>query len=73
MACEFNMATFASAIGSGDVYYGDSTPEAVAGLNEKFGLGLTAEELKSIPNKAHCHQLEKIRGHVAQIRQSPDC
>jgi hypothetical protein len=48
---EFNMATFASVIGSGDVYYGDSTPEAVAGLNEKFGLGLTAAELKSIPNK----------------------
>jgi hypothetical protein len=48
---EFNMATFASVIGSGDVYYGDSTPEAVSGLNEKFGLGLTAAELKSIPNK----------------------
>jgi hypothetical protein len=48
---EFNIATFASAIGSGDVYYGDSTSEAVAGLNEKFGLGLTAEELKGIPAK----------------------
>jgi len=49
--CEFNIATFASAIGSGDVYYGDSSAEAVAGLNEKFGLGLTAEELKAIPEK----------------------
>jgi hypothetical protein len=50
--CELNMATFASAIGSGDVYYGDSTPEAVAGLNDKFGLGLTEEELKAIPEKS---------------------
>jgi hypothetical protein len=50
--CEFEMATFASAIGSGDVYYGDSTPEAIAELNKKFGLGLTDEELKSIPSKA---------------------
>jgi hypothetical protein len=50
--CEFDMATFASAIGSGDVYYGDSAPETVAALNEKFGLGLTAEELNSIPSKA---------------------
>jgi len=50
--CEFDMATFASAIGSGDVYYGDSTPDVVAGLNDKFGLGLTAEELKAIPVKS---------------------
>jgi hypothetical protein len=49
---EFDVATFASAIGSGDLYYGDSTPEAVAAQNDKFGLGLTAGELKSIPNKA---------------------
>ncbi len=50
--CEFNIATFASSIGSGDVYYGDSTVEAVAGLNEKLGLGLTDEELKAIPAKS---------------------
>jgi len=50
--CEFNIATFASAIGSGDVYYGDSTSEVVAGLNDKFGLGLTDEELKAIPVKS---------------------
>jgi hypothetical protein len=50
--CEFNMATFASVIGSGDVYYGDSTPESIAGMNEKFKLGLTAEEIKSIPKKS---------------------
>jgi hypothetical protein len=49
---EFNIATFASAIGSGDVYYGDSTPKSIAAVNDKLGLGLTAEELKSIPNKA---------------------
>jgi hypothetical protein len=49
--CEFNIGTFASSIGSGDVYYGDSTAEAVAGLNEKLGLGLTDEELKAIPEK----------------------
>jgi len=49
--CEFNIGTFASAIGSGDVYYGDSTAEAVAGLNEKFELGLTDEELKAIPEQ----------------------
>jgi hypothetical protein len=50
--CEFNMATFASVIGSGDVYYGDSTPESVAGINEKFKLGLTAEEIKSVTKKS---------------------
>jgi len=50
--CEFNMATFASVIGSGDVYYGDSTPESLAGMNEKFKLGLTAEEIKSITKKS---------------------
>jgi len=49
--CDFNMATFASVIGSGDVYYGDSSPEVAAALNEKFGLGLTAAEIKSVPNK----------------------
>jgi hypothetical protein len=49
--CEFNVATFASAIGAGDVYYGDSSKESVAGLNEKLGLGLTAEELNAIPEK----------------------
>ena len=48
---EFDMATFASVIGSGDVYYGDSTREVVAGLNEKFDLGLTDEELNGIPAK----------------------
>lgn len=49
--CEFDMATFASAIGSGDVYYGDCTPKVVASLNKKFNLGLTKEEIKSIPVK----------------------
>jgi len=49
--CDMEMATFASCIGSGDVYYGDSTREAVASLNEKFGLGLTTEELNNIPVK----------------------
>jgi hypothetical protein len=49
--CEFDMATFASAIGSGDVYYGDSSSETVKSLNEKFDLGLTADELKSITAK----------------------
>jgi hypothetical protein len=48
---EFDMGTFASCIGSGDVYYGDSTREAVAGLNDKFDLGLTDEELNAIPVK----------------------
>jgi hypothetical protein len=48
---EFDMATFASVIGSGDVYYGDSTREAVAGLNDRFDLGLTDEELNAIPVK----------------------
>ena len=50
--CEFDMATFASAIGSGDVYYGDCSSEVVADLNEKFDLGLTADEIKAIPSKA---------------------
>jgi hypothetical protein len=50
--CEFDIATFASCIGSGDVYYGDSTTEVVRGLNEKFNLGLTDEEIKSIPAKS---------------------
>jgi len=50
--CEFDIATFASCIGSGDVYYGDSTTEVVRGLNEKFSLGLTEEEIKAIPAKS---------------------
>jgi hypothetical protein len=49
--CDMEMATFASCIGSGDVYYGDSTREAVSKLNEKFDLGLTTEELNNIPVK----------------------
>jgi hypothetical protein len=48
---EFDVATFASAIGSGDVYYGDSSQEVLASINEKLGLGLTADELKAIPEK----------------------
>jgi len=48
---DLDMATFASAIGSGDVYYGDCSPEVVASLNKKFDLGLTKEEIKNIPTK----------------------
>ncbi len=49
--CDLDMATFASAIGSGDVYYGDCSPKVVAKLNKEFDLGLTQEEIKSIPVK----------------------
>jgi len=49
---EFNMATFASCIGSGDVYYGDSSPEVVAALNKKFDLGLTDKEIQAMPKKS---------------------
>jgi len=51
LGCEFNVKTIGSASDSGSVFFGDSTREAVEALNDELGLGLTAEELKSISVK----------------------
>jgi hypothetical protein len=51
LGCEFNVASVGSAADSGSVYLGDSTREAVEALDKELGLGLTSEELKSIPVK----------------------
>jgi len=49
--CEFNVGTIGSAMDSGSVSFGDSSPEAIEALNNELGLGLTPEEIKSIPVK----------------------
>jgi hypothetical protein len=51
LGCEFNVNTVGSASDSGSVLLGDSTREAVEALNKELELGLTVEELKSIPVK----------------------
>ncbi len=45
----FDVATYASIIRGGTVFYGDSTPTAVAQLNASLGLGLSARELAQLP------------------------
>jgi hypothetical protein len=52
LGCEFNIATIGLGSDSGSVYVGDSTHEAVEALNKELGLGLTAEEINSIPVKS---------------------
>jgi hypothetical protein len=52
LGCEFNIATIGLGSDSGSVSVGDSTREAVEALNKELSLGLTAEELKSIPVKS---------------------
>lgn len=51
LGCEFNVTTIGSASDSGLVAVGDSTRIAVHALNEELKLGLTPEELNSIPVK----------------------
>lgn len=48
----FNVATYASIIRGGTVFYGDSTPTAVAQLNSALDLGLSAPELAQLPVRA---------------------
>ncbi len=49
VGCTFNVDYDVLSIKGGDIVLGDSTPEAVAALNEELDLGLTAEELAAIP------------------------
>jgi hypothetical protein len=51
LGSEINAASVGSGSDSGSVSLGDSTREAVEALNNELGLGLTPEELKSIPVK----------------------
>jgi len=51
LGCEFNIATIGLGSDSGSITVGDSTREAIEALDKELGLGLTAEELNSIPVK----------------------
>lgn len=51
LGCEFNVAFDVTSLKGGYLIYGDSTPKAVAQLNNELNLGLTEKELKAIPNK----------------------
>ena len=48
LGCQFDVGTYATINRGGAVYYGDSTPDAVAQHNADLGLGLTAQELAAI-------------------------
>ncbi len=50
LGCEMNVASYATISRGSFLFYGDSTPEKVAQLNQDLGLGLTEEELAAIPN-----------------------
>ncbi len=52
LGSEFNVADVGLGSDSGSVSLGDSNQEAVEALNNELRLGLTAEELKSIPVKS---------------------
>ncbi len=52
LGCEFKVAFDVSTLKGGFLFYGDSTPEAVAQLNTDLKLGLTDKELKAIKNKS---------------------
>jgi hypothetical protein len=52
LGSEINAADVGIGSDSGSVSLGDSTREAVEALNKELGLGLTAEEIKSIPVKS---------------------
>jgi len=52
LGCEFNTAFDVTTLKGGYLFYGDSTPEAVAQLNKDLNLGLTDKELKAIPDKS---------------------
>ena len=50
--CDFDVATYAAIMtGGGSVYFGDSTPENIASLNEELDLQLTSEEMTVIESK----------------------
>lgn len=51
LGCEFNVNSLAIGSDSGSVSLGDSDSETVEALNKELELGLTAEEIKSIPVK----------------------
>lgn len=51
VGCTFNVDYDVLSIKGGDITIGDSTPEAVAALNEELDLGLTAEELAALPQQ----------------------
>lgn len=51
VGCTFNVDYDVLSIKGGDIILGDSTPEAVAALNEELDLGLTAEEMAAIPEQ----------------------
>lgn len=51
LGCEFNVATYATINRGGALYFGDSTAETVAQLNEDLELGLTARERRAIRPK----------------------
>jgi hypothetical protein len=51
LGSEINAASVGLGSDSGSVSLGDSTREAVEALNNELGLGLAAEEIKSIPVK----------------------
>ncbi len=51
LGCTFNVDYDIVSIKGGNVHLGDSTPEAVAALNEELELGLTAEELAALPEQ----------------------
>jgi hypothetical protein len=52
LGSEINAADVGMGSDSGSISLGDSTREAVEALNKELGLGLIAEELKSIPVKS---------------------
>jgi len=52
LGSEINAVDVGMGSDSGSISLGDSTREAVEALNKELGLGLTAEELKSIPAKS---------------------
>lgn len=51
VGCTFNVDYDVLSIKGGDIILGNSTPEAVAALNEELDLGLTAEEMAAIPEQ----------------------
>lgn len=48
LGTQFDVATYASIVTGGSVAFGDSTAEAVAGLNDELDLGLSASELSKL-------------------------
>ena len=51
LGCAFDVPTYATISRGSYLFYGDSDPDVVAGLNAELDLGLTAKELARIPDK----------------------